>query len=222
MEHWGQEGRGGFEAQKGVRHPQGASTCSGASKSRQVSSRKPELSCHAPGRGRTVVDATCDLTAPGSRLRPCPPSENSMTQVGGAGPFWQKVSGLRSRHPCCVCGRGGGCARSRGHRLPCLAQRAASPGEQRRGSHEGLEGRFGGLGARELEVMSSYWAQPAGWEARSSSGWGTGAGPEPQGIPQPLSGNIQGGRLGPRGSWAEHCFPPAGHGLRRGVWGRAT
>lgn len=95
-----------------------------------------------------MVDATCDLTAPGSRLRPCPPSENSMTQVGGAGPFWQKVSGLRSRHPCCVCGRGGGCARSRGHRLPCLAQRAASPGEQRRGSHEGLEGRFGGLGGQ--------------------------------------------------------------------------
>lgn len=77
-------------------------------------------------------------------------------------------------------------------------------------------------GARELEVMSSYWAQPAGWEARSSSGWGTGAGPEPQGIPQPLSGNIQGGRLGPRGSWAEHCFPPARHGLGRDVWGRAT
>lgn len=69
-----------------------------------------------------MVDATCDLTAPGSRLWPCPPSENSMTQVGGAGPFWQKVSGLRSRHPCCVCGRGGGCARSRGHRLPCLAE----------------------------------------------------------------------------------------------------
>lgn len=87
-----------------------------------------------------MVDATCDLTAPGSRLWPCPPSENSMTQVGGAGPFWQKVSGLRSRHPCCVCGRGGGCARSRGHRLPCLAQRAASRGNKDGAAMRGRKG----------------------------------------------------------------------------------
>lgn len=59
-----------------------------------------------------MVDTTCDLTSPGSRLQPCPPLENSMTQVGGAGTFWQKVSELRSRRPCCVYGRGGAYARS--------------------------------------------------------------------------------------------------------------
>lgn len=41
-----------------------------------------------------------------------------------------------------------------------LAQRAASPGEQRRGSHEGLEGHFGGLwgqgvGGHELLLGSA-------------------------------------------------------------------
>lgn len=54
---------------------------------------------------------------------------------------------------------------------------------------EAMRGQKGVLAvwrARELEVTSSYRAQPAGWGARSSSGWGmgwgTGAGPEPQGI----------------------------------------
>lgn len=58
-----------------------------------------------------MVDTTCDLTSPGSGLQPCLPLENSMTQVGGAGPFWQKFSELRSRRPAVSMG-GGAYARS--------------------------------------------------------------------------------------------------------------
>lgn len=56
------------------------------SRSRQISSGKCELSCHAPGRGGPLVDMTHDLTSPGSKQQPCPPLENSMTQVREVGP----------------------------------------------------------------------------------------------------------------------------------------
>ena len=75
-----------------------------------------------------MVDATHDLTSSGSRQQPCPPLENSMTQVRGVGPC-QSLRAKVTRPAtllsllCLQEVRN----RTRGHCFPHLAGGAASP-----------------------------------------------------------------------------------------------
>lgn len=103
-----------------------------------------------------MVDTTHDLISPGSRQQPCPPLENSMTQVRGAGP----CQSLRAKvmPPCHLAIPAVSTEvhnRAIGHGLPHLAQGPTS------GRGEAMRGP----GSQRVGSCKLLVAQPAGWGA---------------------------------------------------------